>query len=77
MNKWVVLEHLCLCSFQTQVGGDYYTGEYDYITLDGSQPETGTAQGQTTAQGQVRFRVPTSVRLMWWWTVNMQLYWGM
>lgn len=52
---------LALCSFQTQVGGDYYTGEYDYITLDGSQPETGT---ETTAQGQVRFRVSTSVRLM-------------
>lgn len=61
MNKSVVLERLSLCSFQTQVGGDYYTGEYDYITLDGSQPETGT---ETTAQGQVKFRVPTSVRLI-------------
>lgn len=52
---------MSLRSFQTQVGGDYYTGEYDYITLDGSQPETGT---ETTGQGQVTVQVATSVRAL-------------
>uniref|UniRef100_A0A8D3ARY1 Collagen, type XI, alpha 1b n=1 Tax=Scophthalmus maximus TaxID=52904 RepID=A0A8D3ARY1_SCOMX len=34
---------------ETKVGGDYYTGEYDYTTVDGSQPETPT---DTAEQGQ-------------------------
>uniref|UniRef100_A0A3B4ZKS0 Collagen, type XI, alpha 1b n=1 Tax=Stegastes partitus TaxID=144197 RepID=A0A3B4ZKS0_9TELE len=34
---------------ETNVGGDYYTGEYDYTTVDGSQPETPT---ETAGQGQ-------------------------
>lgn len=44
---------LLLLWFQTKVGGDYYTGEYDYTTVDGSQPETPTdtaEQGQVTSQ---------------------------
>lgn len=41
-----------LACFQTNVGGDYYTGEYDYTTVDGSQPETPT---ETAGQGQVFF----------------------
>uniref|UniRef100_A0AAQ4NW57 Collagen, type XI, alpha 1b n=1 Tax=Gasterosteus aculeatus aculeatus TaxID=481459 RepID=A0AAQ4NW57_GASAC len=34
---------------ETNAGGDYYTGEYDYSTVDGSQPETPTEKekGQT------------------------------
>lgn len=44
---------LCVLAwFQTVVGGDYYTGEYDYTTVDGSQPETPT---ETAGQGQVTF----------------------
>lgn len=39
--------------FQTNVGGDYYTGEYDYTTVDGNQPETPT---DTAGQGQVPFK---------------------
>uniref|UniRef100_A0A3Q1B6I1 Fibrillar collagen NC1 domain-containing protein n=1 Tax=Amphiprion ocellaris TaxID=80972 RepID=A0A3Q1B6I1_AMPOC len=34
---------------ETNAGGDYYTGEYDYTTVDGSQPETPT---ETAGQGQ-------------------------
>uniref|UniRef100_A0A671Y9Y3 Collagen, type XI, alpha 1b n=1 Tax=Sparus aurata TaxID=8175 RepID=A0A671Y9Y3_SPAAU len=33
----------------TNVGGDYYTGEYDYSIVDGNQPETPT---DTAGQGQ-------------------------
>lgn len=36
---------------QTNAGGDYYTGEYDYSTVDGSQPETPTEK----EKGQVFF----------------------
>lgn len=32
------------------MGGDYYTGEYDYSIVDGNQPETPT---DTAGQGQV------------------------
>uniref|UniRef100_A0A3Q1CJQ5 Fibrillar collagen NC1 domain-containing protein n=1 Tax=Amphiprion ocellaris TaxID=80972 RepID=A0A3Q1CJQ5_AMPOC len=38
-----------LKSQTTNAGGDYYTGEYDYTTVDGSQPETPT---ETAGQGQ-------------------------
>uniref|UniRef100_A0A8C3AZN1 Collagen, type XI, alpha 1b n=1 Tax=Cyclopterus lumpus TaxID=8103 RepID=A0A8C3AZN1_CYCLU len=38
-----------LCFIQTNVGGDYYTDEYEYTKVDGSQPETPT---DTTEQGQ-------------------------
>uniref|UniRef100_A0A3P9DEV1 Fibrillar collagen NC1 domain-containing protein n=1 Tax=Maylandia zebra TaxID=106582 RepID=A0A3P9DEV1_9CICH len=34
---------------QTNVGGDYYTGEYDYTVVDGSQPENPT---DTAGQGE-------------------------
>uniref|UniRef100_A0A3Q1EYJ9 Collagen, type XI, alpha 1b n=1 Tax=Acanthochromis polyacanthus TaxID=80966 RepID=A0A3Q1EYJ9_9TELE len=34
---------------ETNAGEDYYTGEYDYTTVDGSQPETPT---ETAGQGQ-------------------------
>uniref|UniRef100_A0A8C4IEC6 Collagen, type XI, alpha 1b n=1 Tax=Dicentrarchus labrax TaxID=13489 RepID=A0A8C4IEC6_DICLA len=34
---------------ETNVGGDYYTGEYDYTTVDGNQPETPT---ENAGQGQ-------------------------
>lgn len=40
--------------FQTYEGGDYYTGEYDYTTVDGKQPETAT---DTVGQGQVTFKM--------------------
>lgn len=43
-----------LASFQTHVGADYYTGEYDYTTVDGNQPETPT---ETAGQGQVTFLI--------------------
>ncbi len=35
------------------MGGDYYTGEYDYTIVDGSQPETPTG---TADKGQVTFK---------------------
>lgn len=44
-----------LCFFQTNVGGDYYTDEYDYTNMDGSQPETPT---DTTEQSQVSIHNP-------------------
>ncbi|CAB1454496.1 unnamed protein product [Pleuronectes platessa] len=34
---------------ETKAGAEYYTGEYDYSTVDGSQPETPT---DTAGQGQ-------------------------
>lgn len=37
------------------MGGDYYTSEYDYTTVDGSQPETPT---ETAENGQVPFSLP-------------------
>uniref|UniRef100_A0AAX7SS59 Fibrillar collagen NC1 domain-containing protein n=1 Tax=Astatotilapia calliptera TaxID=8154 RepID=A0AAX7SS59_ASTCA len=40
---------LFLLQFQTNVGGDYYTGEYDYTVVDGSQPENPT---DTAGQGE-------------------------
>lgn len=43
---------LFLLQFQTNVGGDYYTGEYDYTVVDGSQPENPT---DTAGQGEVTF----------------------
>ena len=47
---------------QTNVGGDY-TGEYDYTTVDGSQPETPT---DTAGQGQVTLqRVHFSFFILW------------
>ncbi|CAG5896467.1 unnamed protein product [Menidia menidia] len=38
---------------ETNAGGDYYTGEYDYTTVDGSQPETPTDTAGQTYEGEI------------------------
>ena len=66
---------LSLCAvfawIQTNVGGEYYTGEYDYSTVDGNQPETPTeTTGPVTFLKHPLFTTWTGI-----WIQNYLYFW--